>query len=37
MVLDFRAPFRCDVLEGRGADDREADEEDVCLWVRQRP
>lgn len=35
MVLDLGEPFRFDVVEGRWADDGEADQEDICLRVRQ--
>ena len=37
VVLYLRAPLGRDVLEGGGADDREADEEDIRLRVGQRP
>ena len=36
MVLDLRAPLGRHILEGGGADDGEADEEDVSLRIRQR-
>ena len=37
MVLDLRAPLGRHILEGGGADDGEADEEDVSLRIRKRP
>merc|ERR1719319_1147152 len=37
VVLDLRAPLGGDVLEGGGRYDGETDEEDVRLWVGERP
>lgn len=36
VVLDLRVPFRLDVVEGRRADDGEADQEHIGLRVGQR-
>jgi len=36
VVLNFRIPLALDVLERRGGDDREADQEDVSLGIGQR-
>lgn len=35
MVFDFGEPLSFYVVEGRWADDREADEKDVCLRIGQ--
>jgi len=36
MVLNFRDPFRTNVFERSGRDDRETDKEDVCLGIGER-
>jgi len=36
MVIDFREPLGSNVVKGWRADDREANEEDIGLGVRQR-
>ena len=37
MQLDFVHPFGFDILKGGGRDDREHDQEDVCIGVCQWP
>lgn len=37
VVMDFGEPFLPYVLEGGWRCDTEANQEDVCLWVRQGP
>ena len=36
-MLDFREPFGLDIVKGRGADDRETDQKDIGLRVREWP
>ena len=36
MMIDLGVPLSLDVVEGRGANDREADQEDICLRVGER-
>ena len=37
VVMDFRKPFFSDVLKGSRRCDGKADQENVCLGVRERP